>query len=81
MLQVLNVEGCDEESLSKAIDEIKVSPKPLTDLSVHVLHDAALLQSMYSDVPDGIVQEPLDSEMSRNGGWKGKFVFPNKHRF
>ena len=31
---------------------------------------------MFLDVPDGIVQEPLDSEMSRCGGWKGKFRFP-----
>jgi hypothetical protein len=30
------------------------------------------------DVPQGIVQEPLDSEMSRNGGWRGKFSFPRR---
>ena len=36
---------------------------------------------MFSDVPDGIVQEPLDAEMTRIGGWKGKFVFPTKHTF
>ena len=29
---------------------------------------------MFSDVPDGIVQEPLDAEMSRSGGWKGKIL-------
>jgi hypothetical protein len=33
---------------------------------------------MYVDVPDGIVQEPLDAEMSCNNGWKGKFWFPTK---
>jgi hypothetical protein len=36
------------------------------------------LQCMFLDVPDGIVQEPLDAEMTRVGGWKGKFVFPTK---
>ena len=42
---------------------------------------ATVLQCMFSDVPDGIVQEPLDAEMTRIGGWKGKFVFPTKHTF
>ncbi len=36
-------------------------------------------QSLYLDVPHGIVQEPLDSEMSRGGGWRGKFSFPSRN--
>ena len=46
-----------------------------------MLYHVTVLQSMFSDVPDGIVQEPLDAEMTRIGGWKGKFVFPTKHMF
>jgi hypothetical protein len=46
-----------------------------------MLCHATVLQCMFSDVPDGIVQEPLDAEMTRVGGWKGKFVFPTKHIF
>ena len=75
-LQVLTVEGCDEASLSKAIDEIKV---PCYPIPFHILRHTTVSQSMYMDVPDGIVQEPLDAEMSCSNAWKGKFWFPTRH--
>ena len=70
-LQVVSIEGSDEASLSTAMQEIKVSLLPLA--RSHHQHTTAL-QSLFSDVPDGIVQEPFDAEMSRSGGWKGKIL-------
>jgi hypothetical protein len=84
MAQVLSIEGGDEDALSKAMDTIKVNRFSVSkQMQMHRPHraspqprDNTCPQSMFLDVPDGIVQEPMDAEMSRGGEWKGKFRFP-----